>query len=95
MIRTTYTLAELQISNATFDEIAALLHEASHAFRISRDGIDMSGIMLTRPAAPTDTCPTCGAQGREITSHGDSERRFFCSKGCGQKQWGVPFEHRK
>jgi hypothetical protein len=55
--RTTHTLAELELSQASYDEIAGKLHEAGyeHAFGIGNDAglIDMQGIGVTRADDPT------------------------------------------
>jgi hypothetical protein len=88
----TYTLAGLQVSAATYDEIAGLLMGAGYAHVFHDGGIDMTHILLTREPDLTTTCPSCHGKAAELTSHGDTERRFFCVKRCGAKVWGVPFE---
>lgn len=55
--RTTHTVAELELSQASYDEIARKLREAGyeHAFGIGNDEglIDMQGIGVTRAADPS------------------------------------------
>jgi hypothetical protein len=64
VIRTTYTLAELELSPAAYEEIAAKLLDAGYDHAFSPEGmIDMSGIGITRkkPTAPTAPriCTVC------------------------------------
>lgn len=56
-MRSTHTVAELQVSGATYDEIAKKLRDAEydHVFGMGNDAglIDMSGIGLTRIDDPS------------------------------------------
>lgn len=93
----TDTLAALEVSGSTYNEIGGALRAAGwvHAFRSG--GIDVTGLLLVqkRSSDPTQFCPGCAEPtARELTAHGDSERRFFCVAHCGQAVWAVPFPER-
>jgi hypothetical protein len=73
-LRVTHTVALLEVSEATFKEIAEKLREAlyDHAFSLDGKEINMSGIGLVAErrqhdeeseacwCGPTIECPTCG-----------------------------------
>jgi hypothetical protein len=97
MPRATYTLAALEVSTATYDEIAKLLRDAGYHHVFHDGGIDMTHILLVCAPErdPTKQCPACSEKAAELTCHGDAERRFFCVARCGQPVWGVPFGPRE
>lgn len=95
--RTTHTLAVLEVSEQTYQEIGGALRGAGWDHVFHSGGIDMTGVLLVQQQRPdpTQVCPSCGEPtARELTAHGDQARRFFCVARCGQSVWTVPFPER-
>jgi hypothetical protein len=62
MLRTTYTYVEMEVSAATYDEIAGKLRAAEYDHAFHDGTIDMHGIGLTKAADPqaASKCKHCG-----------------------------------
>lgn len=94
----THTVVALEVSPGVYDEIGGTLRAAGWDHAFHSGGIDVTGLLLVRKqtADPTKFCPGCGEPtARELTAHGDRERRFFCVAHCGQETWTVPFPERE
>lgn len=54
-MRTTHTFVELEVSAASYDEIAGKLRDAGYSHAFIDQTIDMHGIGLTRGPEPVET----------------------------------------
>jgi hypothetical protein len=83
-IRTTHTVAELQLSAAAYDEIAQLLREAGYEHAFNDGVIDMTGIGLTRKMKVNSVRRTCDGYPTQWDGELDDGRTIYV-----RYRWGI------